>query len=334
MLFDDPEWREWSDGEIARRCGVSQPFVSRQRGEWRARKSAEQRAEFQQQAASHNDYESSPLAAASAPRRCRRTGREHVMETAKIGKQRSTYEAPPKVIPDSGEIPPTPQGTAPADRITAAQRIVPSDLRNVQPHTWWRLGAQHLLCGPADHRFAAYVPAAPLALCGVRATAGDPSSAVAPEWIARRAVVALLLDNAALLTTRYPAEYLYRRTIAAMAPGDEEGRETWHPVALFAWEAHAIRILDVIRLATDPFGEEAPRADLAVQLLQHLTVEGDPVIAPALGDGATLFAAEATGRICWGAEPDPEQCGRFIRAGEARTGEPAYTSPGLMRGAV
>lgn len=27
LLLDDPEWRLWSDSEIARRCGVSQPFV-------------------------------------------------------------------------------------------------------------------------------------------------------------------------------------------------------------------------------------------------------------------------------------------------------------------
>ncbi len=31
VLLNDDEWRKWSDGEIARRCGVSQPFVSKLR---------------------------------------------------------------------------------------------------------------------------------------------------------------------------------------------------------------------------------------------------------------------------------------------------------------
>jgi DNA modification methylase len=75
--------------------------------------------------------------------------------------------------------------------------------------------------------------------------------------------------------------------------------------------------------------DEALRADLAVQLLEHLTREGDPVIDPVLGDGATLLAAEATGRTCWGAEPDPQRCGRIIRAWERLTGETAVPSPVL-----
>lgn len=31
MVLDEPEWAQWSDREIARVCGVSQPFVSEQR---------------------------------------------------------------------------------------------------------------------------------------------------------------------------------------------------------------------------------------------------------------------------------------------------------------
>lgn len=32
-LLDDPEWNQWSDREIARKCKVSQPFVSKMRGD-------------------------------------------------------------------------------------------------------------------------------------------------------------------------------------------------------------------------------------------------------------------------------------------------------------
>lgn len=33
ILLEDPEWRQWSDSEIGKRCGVSQPFVSKLRAE-------------------------------------------------------------------------------------------------------------------------------------------------------------------------------------------------------------------------------------------------------------------------------------------------------------
>ncbi len=31
-LIEDSEWSRWSDSEVARRCGVSQPFVGQVRG--------------------------------------------------------------------------------------------------------------------------------------------------------------------------------------------------------------------------------------------------------------------------------------------------------------
>ncbi len=33
-LLEDEEWRGWSDREIARRCGVTHPFVAKLRAEW------------------------------------------------------------------------------------------------------------------------------------------------------------------------------------------------------------------------------------------------------------------------------------------------------------
>ena len=73
-LLQDPEWSQWSDGEIARRCKVSQPFVSGLRPK---------------PLPTHNGYESTPAAAPAPVVRKGGDGRE--INTANIGKTQPTY---------------------------------------------------------------------------------------------------------------------------------------------------------------------------------------------------------------------------------------------------
>ena len=118
--------------------------------------------------------------------------------------------------------------------------------------------------------------------------------------------------------------------------GAEEIGEAGHSVALFSRDAAAIRMPDALRLAADPPVDAALRADLAAQLLEHLTAGGNPVIAPALGDGGTQLAAEATGRRCWVAEPErslalskawyPGRVPRLARSG-VKLGRPEINIP-------
>lgn len=68
LLLNDDEWSQWSDREIARRCGVSQPFVSKLRPETES---------------SYNDYkiENPP------PRKVTRNGATYTIDTTNIGKR-------------------------------------------------------------------------------------------------------------------------------------------------------------------------------------------------------------------------------------------------------
>jgi hypothetical protein len=69
MLLQDEEWASWSDREIARRCAVSQPLVSRIRDE-----------HLQQ--------------FADAPRTVSRGGTVYSLDTARIGRH-PAEPAPP-----------------------------------------------------------------------------------------------------------------------------------------------------------------------------------------------------------------------------------------------
>ena len=66
-LLNDKEWRKWSDTEIAKRCGVSQPFVGTVRKDL-----------------SHNDYEM------AEPRTATRNGTTYTIDTARIGRSSTT----------------------------------------------------------------------------------------------------------------------------------------------------------------------------------------------------------------------------------------------------
>ncbi|MEM6401615.1 MAG: DNA methyltransferase [Cyanobacteria bacterium P01_D01_bin.116] len=60
--------------------------------------------------------------------------------------------------------------------------------------------------------------------------------------------------------------------------------------------------------------------DFVVVWIERLTKPGEVVIDPFLGSGTTLIAAEETGRICHGAEINPDYCalilGKWIKGGK------------------
>lgn len=67
-LLQDPEWAQWSDGEIARRCKVSQPFVSGLRHDFAPERNVTivrfpeaPTDEEDEGAPTHNGYESTPV---------------------------------------------------------------------------------------------------------------------------------------------------------------------------------------------------------------------------------------------------------------------------------
>ena len=74
-LLRDEEWAKWSDSEIARRCAVSQPFVSQMR----------------QQFPSYNDYKMGDA------RTVQRNGTTYTQNTANIGKPAAPALKPPTI---------------------------------------------------------------------------------------------------------------------------------------------------------------------------------------------------------------------------------------------
>lgn len=91
-LLNDAEWARWSDREIARRCGVTQPFVGRVRGE-----------------TSDNCYQIAP-----APRLAQRNGTTYTVNTANIGQRQPVHQPLPVTATATEE--PTEQETYDYDR--------------------------------------------------------------------------------------------------------------------------------------------------------------------------------------------------------------------------
>ena len=87
-VLRDPDWAKWSDGVIAARCAVSQPFVSRVRRE--------------------RDATQTGSESAATPRIAMRNGKEVLYETANIGRRQGhpapgAEPAPPDQIPMNPE---------------------------------------------------------------------------------------------------------------------------------------------------------------------------------------------------------------------------------------
>ncbi len=83
-LLEDPEWSQWSDGEIARKCAVSQPFVSGLRRDFAPERHSvivrlpDSPTEDEEDELTHNRYESTPVVRKGADGR--------TINTANIGK--------------------------------------------------------------------------------------------------------------------------------------------------------------------------------------------------------------------------------------------------------
>ena len=94
-LLQDPEWAQWSDGEIAKRCAVSQPFVSGLRKDFAPERNVtivrlpDAPADWDEDTPTHNGYESTPVVRKGADGRA--------INTANIGKS-------PKAAPVYAQI--------------------------------------------------------------------------------------------------------------------------------------------------------------------------------------------------------------------------------------
>ena len=112
-LINDAEWSGWSDGEVARRCGVSQPFVSR------LRRSLTQNV--------LSDEIPAPQAEARQRTYKTRHGTTSTMSTAAIGQRRAESEANPaphrETPPSSAQNPHTSRPETPRAAVQKAGMV-------------------------------------------------------------------------------------------------------------------------------------------------------------------------------------------------------------------
>jgi hypothetical protein len=129
----------------------------------------------------------------------------------------------------------------------------------------------------------------------------------------------------------YPSQHkllpLFKKGVAAHINSIAVGTHGGHRSNLWTYPAASV-------------GSDAPRGredlptaklssmleDALADLLADLTTPGEIVVDPFLGSGATLFAAQNTGRVCCGVELDPLSVDGIIRRYQASTGIAAIAS--------
>ena len=208
----------------------------------------------------------------------------------------------------------------------------------MSPNTWWHCGPHRIYCGSVDHpdvlqQLLPYLPAADLVLW-------DPLGGAAPaagyELARRGRVAAVVTERHRLPALVAQVPVPYRTTLATLSlPPPAEGeprRPEWTPVALFS--PHELpEDLESVFLCEAACSQEPPEAEAHAALLrqqwllEQWTPPGGIVLAPHLGRGAALLAAEASGRVCWGAQADPRECAALLRRWEGLTGQAAVPAP-------
>jgi DNA methylase/Protein of unknown function (DUF3102) len=197
-----------------------------------------------------------------------------------------------------------------------------------QPGEWWQLGPHLLYCGDsADPEFAkrtigsAFVFADPP--YNADAAGWDHGFQWGHDYLAEVApVVAVTPGISAIADFFTVARMPYVWSMAAWITNGMTrgalGFGNWIYVALFAADSIHRTAQDHLKLtidtATTALSDHKGRKpeQLLVRLLDLFTKPDETVADPFLGSGTTLFAADAMGRRCVGAEIDPRFCAQII----------------------
>lgn len=184
---------------------------------------------------------------------------------------------------------------------------------------WWRLGGHQLYCGSStDDVFIDRVKRS-----GARLAFCDPDRPTSVHWnhdylvdFCRYVLVMVPLDQMPHFFSyvRMP----YRWSIATelengFMPGPL-GSSRWLYTGVFSFSNNVDRgICDHLSVTVEqpqirPGFPEPKPMELVKELVDAFTDAHDSVVDPFLGTGTTLFAAEANGRYCIGAEMKPAIC--------------------------
>lgn len=117
ILLEDPEWRQWSDSEIGKRCGVSQPFVGKLRAELAATYNDYKSPEVRQ-GADGRAINTTQIGGRSAGRPARRDSNAEAV----FGSGAALPRHDPALRPDPAARP-TPRYVTPADGVDEPARV-------------------------------------------------------------------------------------------------------------------------------------------------------------------------------------------------------------------
>jgi ParB/RepB/Spo0J family partition protein len=213
---------------------------------------------------------------------------------------------------------------------------------DVQPGEWWALGKHRLYCGDtARPDFYDHIARCDFAFAdppyNAGAAAWDSGFVWAHDWLIDKApIVAVTPGIEAIQDFFVNATALpYRWSISAWITNGMTrgalGFGNWIYIALFAHEDTRLHrtAQDIIRLSIETSeskdtGHKGRKpSELMKQLIELFTEQGDHILDPFLGSGATLFAAAALNRVCIGGEIDPTFCNAIIDRWQTLTGQTA-----------
>ena len=295
-VLEDPEWRCWSDREIAHRCAVDHKTV----GDLRRKLSGE----FPQ-----------------IDRTVRRGDRVYQQQV----RSAPAAVATAAVVPGPDAVTATPTVKPALRDVLRILHGMPPAHRAVYPEEWLKLGAHRLHCGAVGTE--AYRRRAPRPQLAMVVSAGSAADARKAEELTQLAGrVAIFTTPAALPALLQQIRLPQLQTVAAVYEGTTPRRATrlrhWTPVVLGGHalpgelQRDLLRIPEPPREADRPF---RPSGELLQVVLEQFTQPGETILA---GDflEELLLIAELTGRVCVAAEADVRRLGTAAARWEQLTG--------------
>lgn len=212
------------------------------------------------------------------------------------------------------------------------------------PGTFVKLGRHTLYVGDTtDKKFIDGCPAAELSFAdppyGVGKADWDSELFWKHDYLAGKSKIVMVTPGISnIFEFAGKTEMPYKWSIACWVTNGMTrgavGFGNWIYVALFSKEESINRnAQDFLRTTIDnsttaDTGHESRKPlGLLTSLLRAFSGEGATVIDPFLGSGTTLWAAEATGRVCYGGELDVKFCEQIIERFERETGIKAVVVP-------
>lgn len=209
----------------------------------------------------------------------------------------------------------------------------------VEAGQWWQLGDHLLYCGDSgSDAFVNRVPGCTFAFADPPYNAGvdrwDSGFRWQHDWLIEKAGIVAVTPGIVSIfdfarNTTMPYLWSFACWIDNGMTRGALGFGNWIYAALFSQESLYRNTQDILRVSVDVSrtDETEHRGRKPTEFVTHLMTlfseEGDTVCDPFLGSGTTLLVAERTGRICVGAELNPEYCGQIIYRWERLSGRKA-----------